>query len=232
MTTTAQPAAADPEISHNQGPEEWPLVGQIRINLSALDIDASAPDFADRLFQLASENEPYTFELSAAGELIVMAPSGWESNIGENETNTALSLWRRDHGGYASSQTVAFQLPSGAIYIPDAAWINQERYDALRSSEYTSIIPGAPDFVVEVRSRTDNVADGLAKMQEWMEGGALLGWYVDPYERQVYVFRPEQPTEVLQDPEALSGEDVLPGFVLEIRRLVFDRYAELTKDGD
>ncbi len=232
MTTTAQPAAVVPDGKQSPTSEPWPLVGQLRLNLAALGIDTQAPDFAELFFQLASENEPYTFQLSAAGELIVMAPSGWESNIGENETNTALSLWRRDHGGYASSQTVAFQLPSGAIYIPDAAWINQERYHALRSSEYTSIIPGAPDFVVEVRSRTDSVADGLAKMQEWMEGGALLGWYVDPYERQVYVFRPEQPAEVLQDPETLSGEEVLPGFVLEIRHLVFDRYAELTKDGD
>ena len=232
MTTVANPAAADPEIAHQQSSEEWPLVGQLRLNLSGLDIDASTPDFADRFFQFASENEPYTFEISATGELIVMAPSGWESNIGENETNTALSLWRRDHDGYASSQTVAFRLPSGAIYIPDAAWINQERYDALRLSEYTSIIPGAPDFVVEVRSRTDNLADGIAKMQEWMDGGARLGWYVDPYERRVHVFRAETSPEILNDPEALSGDDVLPGFILEIRRLVFDRYAELTQDGD
>ena len=232
MTTTAQPAAVTPDGTRSPTSEPWPPVGQLRLNLAALGIDTRAPDFAELFFQMANANKPYIFELSSSGELLIVPPSGWESNIGEGGVNAPLTYWALESGGYASSQTVAFQLPSGAIYIPDAAWINQERYNALRSSEYTSIIPGAPDFVVEVRSRTDSVADGLAKMQEWMEGGALLGWYVDPYERQVYVFRPEQPAEVLQDPETLSGEEVLPGFVLEIRHLVFDRYAELTKDGD
>ena len=209
-----------------------PLAGELRIDLSALGIDAGAPDFAERFFEMANDNEPYTFEYSGNGELIVMPPAGWESNIGENETNTDLAIWRRENGGYACSQNVQFQLPGGAIYIPDAAWITQERYDALRGEDYRSTIPGAPDFVVEVRSRTDRVAAGLAKMQEWMDGGARLGWYIDPYERRVHVFRAGREVEILDDPETLSGEDVLPGFVLEVRRLVFARYAELRDDGD
>jgi Uma2 family endonuclease len=205
-------------------PQGLPLVAPLRLNLSALGVNAGAPDFGERLFRMANDNEGYTFEYSAQGELIVMPPTGWESNIGENETNIDLGIWRRENGGYASSQTVQFQLPSGAVYIPDAAWITQERYDALHEGEYTGTIPGAPDFVVEVRSRTDNVATGLAKMQEWMDGGARLGWYIDPYERRVYIYRPTQDVEILDGPETLSGEDVLPGFAFEVRRLVFDRY--------
>ena len=150
----------------------------------------------------------------------------------ENETNVPLALWRRENGGYASSQNVLYQLPSGAMYMPDAAWITQERFDALRSGEYRSTIPGAPDFVVEVRSRTDNVDAGLAKMREWMDGGSRLGWYIDPYGRRVYVYRAGQEVEVLDDPESLSGEDVLTGFLFEVKRLVFDRYAELTGHGE
>lgn len=226
-TTTALQSRAD--LTDRTG---LALVGQLRLNLSALGIDTEAPDFAERFFQMANENEPYTFELSSTGELIVMAPSGWDSNIGENGINAPLMYWTLDHDGYASSQTVQFRLTSGAIYIPDAAWINQDRYDALRSSDYTSIIPGAPDFVVEVRSRTDNVADGLSKMQEWMDGGAQLGWYIDPYERRVHIFRSGKPAEVSDDPQTLSGEDVLQGFVFEIRRLIFSRYANSLNDGD
>ena len=211
---------ADAEIA----PADFPLAAPLRLNLSALGIDWRAPDFGERLFQMANDNEPYTFEYSAQGELIVMPPSGWETNIGENETNTSVSLWRRENGGYAASQTVQFRLPSGAVYIPDAGWITQERYDALRAGDYASTIPGAPDFVVEVRSRTDNLAAGLVKMEEWMDGGARLGWHIDPYARRVHIYRSGRGVEILEDPQTLSGEHVLPGFVFEVASLVFDRY--------
>ncbi len=228
MTTAAKPvrqtdAAAETGLS---------LSAPLRINLSALGIDHRAPDFAERFCRMACDNDPYEFEYTAQGELIVMPPAGWESNIGENETNVPLALWRRENGGYASSQNVLYQLPSGAVYMPDAAWITQERFDALRSGEYRSTIPGAPDFVVEVRSRTDRVEAGLAKMREWMDGGARLGWYIDPYGRRVYVYRTGRGVEVLDDPETLSGEDVLAGFAFEVKRLLFDRYAELTGRGE
>ena len=85
-------------------------------------------------------------------------------------------------------------------------------------------IDGAPDFVIEVHSRSDSLRAGLAKMAEWMEAGVKLGWYIHPYQRRVYVYRVGREVEILEDPETLSGEDVLPGFVLEVRRLIFDRY--------
>ena len=223
MTTVAKTPAAVPVDSGDAAP--LLLVGQLRLNLSALGIDASAPDFAERFFQMANDNELYRLEFSAEGELIVMS-SGHESNDGEQGVNYALFGWGLDNPGRTYSQTVQFQLPSGAVYIPDAAWITQERHDARRAGEYTSTVPGAPDFVVEVRSRTDNVAAGLAKMEEWMDGGARLGWYIDPYERRVHIYRPAQPAAVLDNPETLSGEDLLPGFALQVRRLVFDRYPE------
>ena len=100
----------------------------------------------------------------------------------------------------------------------------------MRAQEYRSTIDGAPDFVVEVRSRTDRLADGLAKMQEWLDGGIRLGWYLDPYDARAYIYRPGLPVEVLDNPETLSGEDVLPGFVFEVRRLIFARYAVADSD--
>ena len=230
--TTATRTPAGTVRSRPGIPAELPLVGELRLDLSALGIDPNAPDFAERFFRMACDNEPYTIELSANGDLIVMPPAGWESNIGENQTNAPLVVWQNENGGYASSQDVLYQLPSGAMYMPDAAWITQDRFDALRSGEYRSTIPGAPDSVVEVRSRTDGVNAGLTKMQEWMDGGARLGWYIDPYETQAYIFRSGQPIEIVDNPETLSGEDVLPGFVFEVRRLIFTGHDRLSANGD
>ena len=242
MTTTAIPRPAPPpELppaappptpapsgatgrSPNEKPPELPLTGRLRLNLSALGVDPHAPDFGERLCRLSRDNHPYDFEFSARGELIVMSPSGWESNIGEKGINAPLLFWTLDNGGFDVSQTVLFNLPGGARYMPDAAWITQERYEQLLAAEYRSTIDGAPDFVVEVRSRTDRLAAGLAKMQEWMDGGARLGWYLDPYETRAYIYRPGQPVAILDNPETLSGEDVLPGFLFEVRRLIFARY--------
>ncbi len=204
----------------------------LRLSLSALGIDAGTPDFGERLCRLSADNEPYDFEVSAKGELIVMPPSGWESGANEQAASSRVAIWQDDNGGLSFPPTVMFNLPNGARYIPDASWITQERYERLLSQEYQSTIDGAPDFVVEVRSRTDNLADGLAKMPEWLDGGARLGWYLDPYQTRAYVFRQGQPTEVLENPETLSGEDVLPGFIFEVRRLIFARHRELSSNGE
>ena len=232
MTTAARTPARQGEQHLSGNTPGLPLVGQLRLKLSALGIDANAPDFAERLFQIAVDNQPYVIEYSAQGDLIVLPPTGPESNEGEQGVNYGLYGWGLNNPGRTYSQTVQFRLSSGAVYMPDAAWITQERFDALRSGEYTSTIPGAPDFVVEVRSRTDSVNAGLVKMQEWIDGGARLGWYIDPYGRRVYVYRAGREFEVLDDPETLSGDDVLTGFLFEVKRLVFDRYAELTGHGE
>ena len=224
MTTTAKHSAPTVATADDGAAVAMPLAAPLRLNLSALGIDAGAPDFAERFFRMACDNELYDLEYSAKGELIVMPGTGHDGNEGEQGVNAPLFFWGIDNPGRTYSQMVQFQIPSGAVYSPDAAWITQERYDALWEGEYASTIPGAPDFVVEVRSRTDRPADGLAKMQDWMDGGARLGWYIDPYARRVYIYRAGQEAEVLEDPETLSGEDVLPGFVIQVRRLVFDRY--------
>ena len=222
-------AVKDADNADNAG--DWratdarlPLAGRLHLNLAALGVDPNAPDFGERLCQLSQDNPPYDFEISAQGELIVMPPSGWESNIGEKGINAPLFFWCMDHDGFDVSQTVLFRLPSGARYMPDAAWITQERYAQLLAEEYRSAIDGAPDFVVEVRSRTDRLAYGLARMQEWMDGGAQLGWYLDPYQTRAYIYRIGQPVEILDNPETLSGEAALPGFVFAVRRLIFARH--------
>ena len=194
---------------------------ELRLNLKALGVDGSAPDFDERLVQLTRDNEPYDFQFSAQGELIVMAPSGSESNLGETVINVILGMWQLNNTGRSFSQTSMFQLPSGAILMPDAAWITQERFDNRTEQERRGAIIGAPDFVVEVRSLSDRLTPQLAKMAEWMEGGARLGWLLDPIDRRVYIFRPGREIEILENPAVLYGEDVLPGSVFEVGRLMF-----------
>ena len=206
---------------------EWPLVGELRLNLKALGVDHLAEDFGERLCQFSSDNPPWQFEYSAKGELIIMPAPGSESSADEGATIGELYVWRRSNGGMSYPSSIGFRLPSGAQRIPDAAWISQERYDNLTPSERRGTINGAPDFVVEVRSRTDRLPPFLDKMQEWMEGGARLGWAIDPFNRYTYLYRAGQAEpELLENPETLSGEDVLPGFVFEVRRLIFDRHTE------
>ena len=205
----------------------WSLVGELRLNLSALGVDHLAEDFGERLCQLSSDNPGWQFEYSAQGELIVMAPPGSESSGYEMEVAGMLYIWRTNNDGMSYGPTIGFRLHTRAIRIPDAAWIAQERYDTLTPSERRGTINGAPDFVVEIRSRTDRLPPFLDKMQEWMDGGARLGWAIDPHNSHVYVSRLGQAgPELLEDPGELSGEDVLPGFTFDVRSLIFDRHAQ------
>ena len=205
----------------------WSLVGELRLNLSALGVDHLAEDFGERLCQLSSDNPGWQFEYSAQGELIVMAPPGSDSSASEGVAFGELYVWRRVNGGMSYPSSIGFRLPSRAIRIPDAAWIAQDRYDKLTPSERRGTINGAPDFVVEIRSRTDRLPPFLDKMQEWMDGGARLGWGIDPHNGHVYVYRLGQTgPELLENPETLSGGDVLPGFTFDVRSLIFDRHAQ------
>ena len=219
-TLTAAPDGPEPAA-------DWPLTGEFRINLSALGVDHLAPDFGERLCQFSIDNQPWQFEYSAQGELIIVPPPGSESSREEGVAGGELYVWQRGNGGMSYGPTVGFHLPHGAQRIPDAAWITQERYDNLTPIERRGTIHGAPDFVVEIRSRTDRLPRFLAKMQEWMDGGATLGWGIDSRQRRAYVYRAglAEP-EILENPETLAGEDLLPGFIFEVRRLIFDRISQ------
>ena len=201
------------------------LTGELRLNLSALGIDHHAPDFGERFCRMTCDNELWQFEYSAEGELIIMPLPGQESARDEIEMGSDLTIWRRENGGMSYGANIGFHLPSGAIRAPDAAWISQERLDSLTPQEQRVTINGAPDFLVEIRSQSDRLPPFLAKMAEWMAAGAKLGWGLDPRNRRAYIYRAGQAEpEILDDPATLSGEDVLPGFVFPVGRLIFDRY--------
>ena len=204
-----------------------PLTGELRLNLSALGIDHHAPDFGERFCRMTCDNESWQFEYSAKGELIIMPMPAEQSVLDESAAHGELYIWRRRNGGISYGANIGFHLTSGAVRAPDAAWISQERHDNLTPQERRGTINGAPDFLVEIRSRSDRLPPFLAKMAEWMAAGAKLGWGIDPRHRRAYIYRAGQPEpEILDDPETLSGEDVLPGFVFAVGRLIFDRYVE------
>lgn len=225
VTVKPEPQATNEESA--DGTPGWTPEGELRLNLSALGVDHLADGFGERLCQLSSDNPGWQFEYSAEGELIIVAPPGSESSRYEGEIIGELYIWRRANGGMSYPSSIGFHLPNGAQRIPDAAWITQERYDALAPSERRGTIYGAPDFVVEVRSRTDGLPPFLAEMREWMNAGVRLGWGIDASNHRVYLFRAGQDEpEVLETPESLSGEGVMPGFTFDVRRLIFDRHAE------
>ena len=128
----------------------------------------------------------------------------------------------------------ASDLPNGQRYAPDAAWISPEQL-AVQPEPYPSpedwLLPFCPAFVVEIRSRSDRLAPLQRKMADYVANGALLGWLIDPYSRQVHIYRPGMDPEVLNDPEAVSGEQVLPGFVFQVRQRIFDREGESRQRG-
>ena len=219
MTTTPEPIVASPTA----GVRVTEPAGTIRLDLSALGVDHRAADFPARFIEFCERNNLYEMEVNAAGDLLILPMTGFRGNQEENFVNYFVTGWRLSNGGASSSQTSRFRLPSGELRGPDAAWITQERLDALTEDEWNRVVEGAPDFVVEIRSRTDDLLPLQNKMDLWLAGGARLGWLIDSANRRVYVYRLGQPEpEVLQDPETLDGEDVLPGFSFPVRQYIFD----------
>jgi Uma2 family endonuclease len=174
----------------------------------------------EQFYRLCSDNRDLRIELTAQKELIVMSPAGSKTGWRNALITEALTSWaKKDGTGLAFDSSAGFTLPSGAKRAPDAAWVQRERWDALTEEQQDEFAPLCPDFVVELRSRTDSLATLQDKMAEYIENGARLGWLFDPKSRQVYVYRPGQPVECLDDPAELRGDPVLPGFVFNPREI-------------
>jgi Uma2 family endonuclease len=171
----------------------------------------------EQLVQLAIANRDLQLERTATGELIVMPPTGGDTGNRNLDMEGQLWLWNRQtKRGKAFNSSTGFHLPNGADRSPDASWVRQERWDALTPEQRKSFVPLCPDFVIELRFDSDNMAPLRTKMREYMENGACLGWLIDRKNKKVEIYRPNQDVEVLDNPTTLSGEDVLPGFVLDL----------------
>jgi Uma2 family endonuclease len=175
----------------------------------------------EQFYQLCIANEPWQLELTQAGELIIMPPTGGESGIRNSDITTDLNLWNRQTKlGKVFDSSTEFKLPSGAYRCPDAAWVKLERWQALTKEEQKRFPPICPDFVIELRSESDVLEKLRLKMREYQNNGARLGWLIDPQTPLVEIYRSQQDVEVLNfsfdNPPQLLGEEVLPGFILDL----------------
>ncbi|MEB3231207.1 MAG: Uma2 family endonuclease [Leptolyngbyaceae bacterium] len=175
----------------------------------------------EAFYQLCLANPEIRFERSAKGELIIMAPTGGESGRRNANITTDLTIWNRQSElGYTFDSSTCFKLPNGAERSPDAAWIERSRWDSLSDEERQKFPPIAPDFVIELRSATDSLTMIQAKMQEYLVNGVRLGWLINPQDQTVEIYRFGQSVEVRQNIAQVSGEDVLPGFTLDLNRII------------
>jgi len=175
----------------------------------------------DAFYALCRANPEIKFERTAKGELIVMPPTGGETGSRNSKLNQRLANWAEADGtGITFDSSTGFKLPNGADRSPDAAWILLARWEDLTPEQRRRFPPIAPDFVVELRSDTDSLTVTQAKMQEYIDNGVRLGWLLDPQTRQVEIYCEGQDKEVLPSPTNLSGEEVLPGFVLDLRGIL------------
>jgi Uma2 family endonuclease len=176
---------------------------------------------SDEQFESLARNHPdLNLELSAEGELIIVPPTLPYTGLKNSNLNFQLSVWaREDSTGFGFDSSSLFTFPNGAKRSPDAAWVKRERWDALSEKEKRKFSKLVPDFVAELRSDSDSIKMLRAKMLEYIENGVRLGWLIDPIEKQVSIYRANGEIEVLDDPESVSGEEVLPGFVLNPREL-------------
>jgi Uma2 family endonuclease len=185
-----------------------------KLNLKAVQLSE------EQFSRLCEENPDLRLELTSQGELIIMPPTGFRTGQRNNRLSRHLDIWAElDGTGVACDSSTLFTLPNGAKRSPDASWVKKERFAALTEDQQEGFLPLCPDFVVELRSPTDRLADLQDKMQEYMDTGARLGWLIDPFDKHVYVYRPGQPVEALDNPNTLSGDPVLPGFCLNVQEL-------------
>ena len=171
----------------------------------------------DQFFEFCQLNRDLRIERNAGGGITIMPPTGGETSDRNAEITMQLRLWaKRDGTGVTFDSSGGFVLPNGAMLSPDASWVSRDRFAALTAEQRTKFPPLCPDFVIKLRSPTDSMPVLRNKMQEYVANGARLGWLIDPRERQVLVYRPETPLELLDRPRSVSADPVLPGFTLEM----------------
>ncbi len=181
----------------------------------------SAIELTDERFeQICQSNRDLRFERTSTGELVVMSPAGSDTGRQNSGLNGQLWLWNRQvRLGVIFDSSAGFTLPNGAIRSPDASWIKQERWDTLNASQKRKFAPICPDFVVELCSPSDRLVEVQAKIQEYLDNGTRLGWLIDPESKQVQIYRQNQTVEVQNAPNSLFGEDILPGFELDLQEI-------------
>ncbi len=173
-------------------------------------------------WRLCRLNPELRLERTARGELIVMPPVGTGSGGRNARLTYRLGQWAEADGtGHYFDSSTGYKLPNGATRSPDASWIRKDRWSSLAPAQKERFAPICPDFVVELCSPSDDKETIREKVREYMAQGARLGWLIDPRDRTAEIFRPGRDVEIVGIDATLTGEDVLPGFVLELKEILF-----------
>ncbi|MBE9070517.1 Uma2 family endonuclease [Leptolyngbya cf. ectocarpi LEGE 11479] len=184
-----------------------------------LNLDPICQLTREQFYKLCQVNHDIRMERSTTGDLILIPPTGWETGKRNADLITELNLWNRQTSlGVVFDSSTGFSLPNGSDRSPDVAWVQKVRIDAI-SPDPAKFLPLAPDFVVELRSATDKLTVLQQKMVEYQDCGVRLGWLIDPQNKQVEIYRESTSSQQLDNPTQLSGEDVLPGFVLNLAEI-------------
>ena len=171
----------------------------------------------EQFYQLSQHNETLRLERTAVGELIIMPAAGGIASNRNAILTAKLYNWNhRAELGIAFDSSTGFKLKGGAIRSPDASWVTRDRWEAISPEQRKRFPPLCPDFVVELLSPSDSLSATQEKMREYLDNGARLGWLINRRSRQVEIYRPGHEVEVLENPATLSGETILPDFVLNL----------------
>jgi Uma2 family endonuclease len=199
----------------------YPIFLPVGEGMSTLEIHLdSVPLTDEQFYQICLNNRDLRLERNARGDLIIMPPTGGTTGNRNIEISYQLQSWSRQNGlGIAFDSSTGFKLPNGADRSPDASWIAIERWNTLTEEQQNRFIPLCPDFIIELLSPSDNLEKTRSKMGEYVENGLRLGWLINRQSRQVEIYRQGREVEILDNPLTLSGEDILPIFILHLESI-------------
>jgi Uma2 family endonuclease len=187
------------------------------MNTTILKLEPAIALSENQFFTLCQQNPDLKIERSGQGELIIMPPTGGETGRKNATLIARLVMWNEtDNLGVVFDSSTCFRLPNGSDRSPDVSWLKKERWDSLTPEQQRKFPPLCPDFVLELLSPSDNLSFTQAKMQEYQANGVQLAWLLNPQDQQVEIYRLGCPVEILFRPRELSGENVLPNFVLNL----------------
>ena len=183
-------------------------------------IQRESPMSDDEFMSFCAANEPLRFERDANGEIIVMSPTGIEGGGVESEVYLELGIWARADGrGKSFSSSTGFKLPDTSVRCADAAWVSWRRLNSISKEQREGFGPVCPEFVIEVRSKTDRLRPLQAKMEQWIGNGAEVAWLIDPIEKAVSIYRPGEQPEHFAHPTSVQGTGPIAGFELVMSRI-------------
>lgn len=174
----------------------------------------------EQFYQLCQDNRDLRLERNRHGDMLIMPPTGGETSNRNLRILQQLGMWTDENNtGIAFDSSGGFKLPNGADRSPDAAWIPKEKWENLTPEQRQKFLPFCPDFLIELRSPSDNLNALQKKMKEYIKNGTKLAWLINPQDRQVEIYRKGQEVERLDNPQILSGESILPNFVLKLEKI-------------